>query len=171
MRLSLVTPEISNCLRRNPLVGVVGTRVDEATSTCVMLSHGVEAHVTNLVREFGDSGYGDASRWSATLRGGRVFERQGEQPKPSSAVTSSEVRWLDLGLSDELSARRSPSRAVELASRELGSLVGAWLERARRRRDPVGHRPCECIGALGRRRPVVAAGPRGGVGAYAQGPR
>ena len=30
-----------------------------------------------------------------------------------------------LGLSDELSARRSPSRAVELASRELGSLVGA----------------------------------------------
>ena len=131
MRLSLVTPEISNCLRRNPLVGVVGTRVDEATSTCVMLSHGVEAHVTNLVREFGDSGYGDASRWSATLRGGRVFERQGERPKPSSAVTSSEVRWLDLGLSDELSARRSPSRAVELASRELGSLVGAWLELAR----------------------------------------
>mmetsp|Transcript_51489 Transcript_51489/g.165362 ORF Transcript_51489/g.165362 Transcript_51489/m.165362 type:complete len:129 (+) Transcript_51489:347-733(+) len=76
----------------------------------------------------------NASRWSATLRGGRVFERQGERPKPSSAVTSSEVRWRWtslLGLSDELSARRSPSRAVELASRELGSLVGAWLELAR----------------------------------------
>ena len=124
MRLSLVTPEISNCLRSNLLVGVLGTRVDEVDFCDAEPRRRGGCHKSR-------ARVGDASRWSATLRGGRVFERQGERPKPSSAVTSSEVRWRWtslLGLSDELSARRSPSRAVELASRELGSLVGAWLE-------------------------------------------
>ena len=42
------------------------------------------------------------------------------------------MRWLDLGLADELSsARCPPSRAVELAARELAPLVEQWLELAR----------------------------------------
>jgi len=108
-----------------------------------VLSHGVEASVTELVRESNDAGYGDAWRWSATLIGGRIFERQ-QEAQPSAAVAAAdrlpgaasvlvaeEVRWLDVGLADELSAARSRSRSVELAARELGPLVATWLDLAR----------------------------------------
>ena len=51
------------------VLGVLGTHMGR------VLSHGVRARVTELRREFGDAGHGDACRWSCTLVGGQVFER------------------------------------------------------------------------------------------------
>merc|ERR1740117_1056739 len=49
------------------VLGVLGTHMGR------VLSHGVRARVTELRREFGDAGHGDACRWSCTLVGGQVF--------------------------------------------------------------------------------------------------
>ena len=128
MRLSLMAPDCADlaCTANETVIGALGTH------RARVLSHGVQAHVTELQRECSDSGYGDAYRWSATLVGGRVFERQVPAEVPDGRVFSGEVRWLDLGLSDTLaSARRPPSRTVELAARELAPLVEQWLELAR----------------------------------------
>ena len=134
MRLSLMPEAFAETLHTE-LSGVLGIRPpspNEKVPSSVF-SHGVEVRAVNISREFTDSGYGDASRWSATLVGGRVFEFQ--EPLLSSATPGqtfqSDVRWVDLGLSDQLSAARSPSRTVELAARELGSLVKIWLELVR----------------------------------------
>lgn len=51
------------------VLGVLGMHMGR------VLSHGVRARVTELRREFGDAGHGDACRWSCTLVGGQVFER------------------------------------------------------------------------------------------------
>ena len=50
-------------------LGVLGAHMGR------VLTHGVRARVTGLRREFSDSGYGEACRWSCTLVGGQVFER------------------------------------------------------------------------------------------------
>lgn len=138
MRLSLMPTELSDIVRSNKTIGVLGT--DEGMAT---LTHGVEAHVSELTREFNDAGYGDAVMWSATLSGGRIFERQAEATSDLTTVAAAaavlrptsvweeEVKWVDLGLADALSAARSPSRAVTLLARELSPLVEQWLELAR----------------------------------------
>ena len=124
----MVAPAVADILRASETVGVLGEDVP---------SHGVEARVVDLQCEFADSGYGDARRWSATLAGERVFERSLVEDAPPATLgagdtfTAMSARWLDLGLSDQLSAARSPSRAVELASRELEPLVRTWIELAR----------------------------------------
>ena len=101
----------------NTTIGVVGTGEHGA------LSHGVEARVASLDDD------------AAMLIGMRVFERVDVEALAEAGISayltgdvfSADVRWVDIGLSDELSAARSPSRAVTLASRELGALVERWL--------------------------------------------
>jgi len=107
-------------LQETDTIGVVGAR---ETSTGVPLTHGVEARITNLQETDGG--------WLVHLLGERLFERQGADASGKLALEDEVVRWLDLGLSDVLSAARSPSRSVELAARELGPLVATWLELAR----------------------------------------
>jgi len=140
-RLQLhITPSTSKVIQqahssKTPL-GVLGI---DKNSADLMLSHGVEAHVADI-----------STDGIATLVGGRVFEREGAAPCCSShgrvlghedAVVdapecfTSRVRWLDLGLSDELQAARSPSRAVSLVARELGPLVERWFELLARKYD------------------------------------
>lgn len=104
-----------------------------------VLSRGVEATITEVTREFNDCGFGEPYVYSATLTGGRLFECVPAEEDASSATEllqpgdlfASDVRFLDLGLSDQLSAAQSPSRVVELASRELTLLVRQWEELAR----------------------------------------
>lgn len=134
MRLSMLPPALAEVLQSsNGTICTLGALLGEGESPSLFMSCGVEAQVTELKQEFSDSGYGDATRWSATLVGGRIFERQ-EQSAPllsddANLMTFEEdVRWLDLGLSDALSAARSPSRGVVLAARELGPLVQQWVE-------------------------------------------
>ena len=134
MRVSLMSEELSEVLRGHSTIGVVGTRSEDTGATPsadVALLHGVEANITDLRREFNDAGYGDACRWSATLIGGRIFELADPPLLKLGDVFQTDVRWLDLGLADQLSAARSPSRAVDLAARELGSLVETWLDLVR----------------------------------------
>lgn len=139
------------------------------------MSHGVEARVTDLKQEYTDHGYGEPTRWSATLVGGRIFERQRQQQQLAMAADTAnnfsgvfsfeeEVRWIDLGLSDALAAARSPSRSVALAAAELTPLVREWIELAsgggetlwgrERGGDPVTRRDLKAavgrmLGALG----------------------
>lgn len=135
MRLSMMPPALAEEIRSNETICTLGARLGEGDSPSLFMSCGVEAHVTELKQEFSDSGYGDATRWSATIVGGRIFERL-EQSAPVLSADANlmtfeeDVRWLDLGLSDALSAARSPSRGVVLAARELGPLVQQWIELA-----------------------------------------
>lgn len=131
MRLSLMPEHFHEILRGNLTVGVLGC--EGGGDRLSVLSYGVEAIVTDLKREFCDTGYGDACRYSATLIGGRIFALTHEQTgaAPGDVFLAPEARWIDLGLADQLSAARSPSRSVDLCARELGPLVETWLELAR----------------------------------------
>ena len=97
------------------------------------LSHGVEAHVAEVNKEFNDSGFGDPMLCTAEIVAGRIIQRV-EAPEIGPLAgdwLECEVRLIDLGLSDQLMAAMTPSRVVQLAARELGPLVSQWLDLAR----------------------------------------
>ena len=134
MRLPLMQPELADVLRRSQnataSIGALGTHASDGR----MLGFGVEAIVEDLAPEFADSGFGDAQLWSATVVGGRIFECEaGQTFDPAAHAHGDElaIKWIDLGLSDSLSAARSRSRSVELAARELDPIANQWLDLAR----------------------------------------
>ena len=60
----------------------------------------------------------------------RIFELV-EDEALTQFTFARDVRFIDLGLSDLMSAAQSPSRVVDLASHELTLLIKQWEELAR----------------------------------------
>ena len=128
MRLVLTSDEAAMIRRHAGAQVCVGTLTEGTSQT-----HGVEAVVVEVSQEFNDSGYGDPCVYTATLLGRRIFELDGGAGDGASPSSSSmPIRYVDLGLSDQLQAARTPlSRASELVARELNLLVDTWLELVR----------------------------------------
>lgn len=123
---------VRECEATNSTLGVLGVDIDGTT----VLQRGVEVSISEVSREFNDCGYGEPYVYSATLTGGRLFECVPTEAADAAAVQpgdlfASDVKFLDLELSDQMSAAQSPSRVVDLASRELTVLVQQWEELAR----------------------------------------
>ena len=119
MRLSMMPPALAEVLRSsNGTICTLGALLGEGDSPSLFMSCGVEAQVTELKQEFSDSGYGDATRWSATLVGGRIFERRAAsaaaaRPRSASAhLDSHEAQSIDGSPRVYLCARASRSMSV-----------------------------------------------------------
>jgi len=119
----------------NQSIGVLGSDLEKKT----VLPFGVEASITDLVsREDGSA--------DVTLVSDRVFEHlEAEAPSKPGQVRTSRVRWLDFSLSDELEAKCTTSRALELASREMGSLVAQWTHAVREQGSDATSRKLDSV--------------------------
>lgn len=116
---------VRECHSRNGTMGIIGADENGEPLSC-----GVEVDITELTRESNDSGYGDPYVYSAVFTGQRIFELV-EDEALTQFTFARDVRFIDLGLSDLMSAAQSPSRVVDLASRELTLLIKQWEELAR----------------------------------------
>ena len=117
---------VRECHASNRTIGIIGGDTNGEP-----LNRGVEATIAELTRECNDAGYGDPFVYSAVFTGERIFELVKADDALPVFKFACDVRFLDLGLSDQISAAQSPSRVVELASRELTVLVRQWEELAR----------------------------------------